>query len=439
MSETGALDIFKTIMDAGKGGAERAATAVAPPEPLVVTSLATTAKAERPNFPPPASIPTQYGSEGIRFDFNQGIRVLVPEGKWRVRLTDMDAGVVIFDGEGESCLFQSRKQHFLNAKIEAFKDGKMIFEHSYDARNQKVAVILPGGTVGDTIAWFPYAAHFARKHSCDVSVMLSPHMKELLEPSYKEIRFLVQNEFDNFASEFYATYYIGLFFGDEDNSWQPADFRMVGLHKTAAYILGVPPVEEPPKLLIDDERPIAEPYVVIACQASTQCKYWNNPLGWLEVVDYLKGIGYRVICIDKDPVYGQGMHWNHIPHGVEDETGQRPLIERARWLKHAEFFVGLSSGLSWLAWAAEIPVVLISGFTHPLNEFFTPYRVFSTHVCNSCWHDIRYPFVHNDFLFCPRHAGTDRQFECTRSITSRHVIDMVDSLVLRSAMRSSDV
>ncbi|MEJ0003708.1 MAG: hypothetical protein WDN30_09295 [Pararobbsia sp.] len=37
-------------------------------------------------------------------------------------------------------------------------------------------------------------------------------------------------------------------------------------------------------------------------------------------------------------------------------------LERARWLKHAAFFVGLSSGLSWLAWAAGTPVVLISGF-----------------------------------------------------------------------------
>jgi autotransporter strand-loop-strand O-heptosyltransferase len=51
----------------------------------------------------------------------------------------------------------------------------------------------------------------------------------------------------------------------------------------------------------------------------------------------------------------------HIPHGVEDETGDRPLQERARWLRHADFFIGLSSGLSWLAWAVGTPVVMISG------------------------------------------------------------------------------
>jgi len=44
-----------------------------------------------------------------------------------------------------------------------------------------------------------------------------------------------------------------------------------------------------------------------------------------------------VVCIDQKPMHGKGLVWNHIPHGVEDQTGDRPLLERARWLKHAEF------------------------------------------------------------------------------------------------------
>lgn len=209
-----------------------------------------------------------------------------------------------------------------------------------------------------------------------------------------------------------------------DNISQPADFRHVGLHRTAGYILGVDPAEEAPRLAIQDEasRPIPEPYVCIAVQSSSQCKYWNNPHGWHEVVAHLKASGYRVICIDQKPVHGGGMVWNHIPHGAEDETGNRPLTERARWLRHAAAFIGLSCGLSWLAWAAGVPVVLISGFTHPTNEFTTPYRVINYHACNSCWNDPRVRFDHNDFLWCPRHAGTSRQFECTRLITSEQVI-----------------
>ena len=95
---------------------------------------------------------------------------------------------------------------------------------------------------------------------------------------------------------------------------------------------------------------------------------WNNPYGWREVVAHLKRKGYRVVCIDQKPVSGAGLLYSAIPHGAEDETGDRPLAERARWLRHADAFVGLSSGLAWLAWAAGAPVVLISGFTHPTTS-----------------------------------------------------------------------
>lgn len=228
----------------------------------------------------------------------------------------------------------------------------------------------------------------------------------------------------------YATYYMGLFFDDKDNLFQPTDFRFVGLHRTAAYILGVDPAEEAPKLVLPDEtRPIEEKYVCIAVQASTQCKYWNNPTGWMEVVAYLKEQGYRVICIDQKPVAGAGIIWNHIPYGAENQTGNRPLTERARWLRHAEFFIGLSSGLAWLAWAARTPVVMISGFTHPTNEFHTPYRIINWHTCNSCWNDERERFDHHDFLWCPRHANTPHQFECTRLITSQQVITKINKLI----------
>ncbi len=212
--------------------------------------------------------------------------------------------------------------------------------------------------------------------------------------------------------------------------WQPTDFRAVGLHRTAAYILGVDPAEFAPTLALPDEsRPIAEPYVCIGVQSSSRCKYWNNPSGWRAVVQHLKERGYRVVCIDQKPAHGTGLTWTHIPHGVEDETGDRPLTERARWLRHAAGFVGLSSGLAWLAWAAGTKVLMISGFTHPTNEFATPWRVHNWHACNSCWNDPKLKFDHKDFFWCPRQAGTPRQFECTRLITSEHVLATLERML----------
>jgi autotransporter strand-loop-strand O-heptosyltransferase len=165
--------------------------------------------------------------------------------------------------------------------------------------------------------------------------------------------------------------------------------------------------------------------VVIATQASSQAKYWNNPNGWHEVIAYLKSKGYRVLCIDKNRVCGAGVVWNHIPHGAEDFTGDLPLQKRINLIKDADMFIGLSSGLSWLAWCCKVPVLLISGFTAENNEFHTPYRVINHRVCHSCWNDMRCDFDHFDFLWCPRHKNTERQFECTKFITPKMVIDKI--------------
>ena len=87
------------------------------------------------------------------------------------------------------------------------------------------------------------------------------------------------------------------------------------------------------------------------------------------------------------------------------------------------------SGLAWLAWGAGVPVVMISGFTLPHNEFYTPYRVINFHVCNGCWTDSSEEFVHADFAWCPRHENTEREFECTRFISPGQVCQHIDRLM----------
>ena len=382
-------------------------------------------------YPPAAALPTQNALIGMRFDFNEGARLTLPEGNWRVVLKDSDTGNVLFAKDVGTCRVSSAKRYFVRFSLEVFADSKLVFQHDYDARNRDVAVQFPVGTLGDTLAWFPYASRFAAKHGCRLTCVMSGLIIPLLQPTHPHIRFVTQEEFvaDGLASEFYATYYLGLFFEDKGYAWQPTDFRLVGLHRTAAYVLGVDPGEQRPDIAVSNSaRPLLEPYVCIGVQSSTQCKYWNNPNGWRETIAFIRDAGYRVVCIDQKAVNGAGVVFNHIPHGVEDETGDRPLIERANWLKHANFFVGLSSGLSWLAWACGIPVVMISGFTHPLNEFSNPHRVINWHSCNCCWHDPNLRFEHDNFLWCPRHSNTSRQFECSRLITAAQVQSVIGSI-----------
>jgi autotransporter strand-loop-strand O-heptosyltransferase len=380
----------------------------------------------KPAYPPPASVPTQHGPKGARFDFNEGCRVVLPESdhSWRVRISDLDTGNILYETELKAGRVASTKRYYVRFRLEVWQHGESLFSHDYEAEGQRVLIQFPVGTLGDSLGWFPYAMKFHERHNCILTCAIAERLIPLFRATYPQIEFVSHEGVE--PDRYYATYSIGLFFDDKDGIFQPSDFRHVGLHRTAGYILGVDPTETPPKIaLADDTRPLAEPYVCIAVQSTTQSKCWNNPTGWHDIVSFLKEAGYRVVCIDQKPVHGTGLVWNHIPHGVEDETGDRPLLERARWLRHADFFIGLSSGLTWLAWAVGTPVVMISGFTHPTNEFTTPYRIINYHACNSCWNDPRHRFDHHDFLWCPRHANTPRQFECTRLITAEQVKQVV--------------
>ncbi|HLZ82312.1 MAG TPA: autotransporter strand-loop-strand O-heptosyltransferase [Caulobacteraceae bacterium] len=398
------------------------------------TSAAAAKPAVKPAYPPPSSTPTQTAPMGIRFDFNQGARIVLParpetDPQWKVRLRDLDTGNVLFESENRGAFVASSKRFYVRFRLEVYEGETAVFEHDYSAKDREVLIQFPVGTLGDILAWFPYAEKFRVAHGCRLTCALSGLIIPLIKDAYPQIAFVTHEEMveQKLTERVYATYSMGLFFDDKDNIWQPTDFRHVGLHRTAGYILGVDPAETPPRIvLVDDSRPIAEPYVCIAVQSSSGCKMWNNPTGWHEVVAHIKARGYRVICIDQKPVHGSGLLYTHIPHGAEDETGDRPLAERARWLKHAATFVGLSSGLAWLAWAAGTPVVLISGFTHPTNEFTTPYRVINWHACNSCWNDPKERFQHTDFMWCPRHQNTPRHFECTKLITGAHVKAQID-------------
>jgi autotransporter strand-loop-strand O-heptosyltransferase len=389
-------------------------------------------------YPPAAATPVMIGPEGIRFDFNLGCRVLLPgrdEGTWRVCLRDLDTGNILFESENKGAFINSAKRWYVRFRVEVWSldpgaaAPRPVMTHDFDPRHQHVLIQFPVGTLGDILAWFPYAARFAERHQdCRVTCALSGLIIPLLRDAYPDLHLVTHEDVveHNIVDRTYATYSLGVFFGDEAHDWQPADFRLVGLHRTAAYILGVDPTETPPLLALpDDCRTLAEPYAVIAVQSSSGCKYWMNPNGWREVVAFLKDAGYRVICIDQKAAHGQALMWTQIPHGAEDQTGDRPLIERARLLRHASLFVGLSSGLAWLAWASGCPVVMISGFTHPTNEFTTPYRVINWHACNSCWNDTRHRFDHKDFFWCPRHKDTPRHFECTRLITSAQVKQVI--------------
>ena len=379
--------------------------------------------------PPRISMKSEV--EGIVYDFNKGARVAVPKGNYRVRFIDRDACLVLYDAKADGVICTSTKVYYVNFRIEVYKRGdeqkkepdKLIFAHNYDARGKNVLLKFPDTAMGDVLAWFPYAEEFRKQHGCNLYCALNPKFSSILKAGYPEINFV---DTETVPPDLYASYYVGLFAPWDNRDLQPVDWRIVGLQRHAAYLLGVDPVERRPRLTPCQERPIKEPYVCIASQSTAQCKYWNNAFGWLGTVEYLKKLGYRVLCVDRDRISVVGNQGNNIPYGTEDFTGDRPLQERVDLIAHADFFIGLTSGLSWLAWGTGVPVILITGYTAPNIEFYTPYRVQHFHVCNSCCNDMRLEHKYGDFGSCPKFRGTEREYECTRFITPEHVCRTID-------------
>ncbi len=112
----------------------------------------------------------------------------------------------------------------------------------------------------------------------------------------------------------------------------------------------------------------------------------------------------------------------------------RPMGETINTIKNSAFFMGVSAGPSWLAWALKRPVVLISGFSKEIGEFETNIeRVINKDVCHGCFNDVDNTFDRGDWNWCPRHKGTSRQFECTKQITPDMVKYAIDETIKKNS------
>jgi autotransporter strand-loop-strand O-heptosyltransferase len=272
-----------------------------------------------------------------------------------------------------------------------------------------INIVNESPSLGDCIAWVPIVNEFAIKNRTKVN-LYTPN-KEIFVNEYPMINFFNYSEKpeNNNIS-------IGCF---DDKKWRP-----ISLQQVACDILKLDNKEIRCKLDFNKTKKsnFNKKYVCIATQSTGQYKYWNRENGWIQVVDYLKNLGYDVVCIDKHYSFGNAEKMNVIPYNAINKTGDLPLEDRINDLYHCEFFIGLGSGLSWLAWACEKPVIMISGFSDPISEFYTPYRVHNKNVCNSCWNDFTCTFDRSNWLWCPR----NKNFECSREITFDMVKEKID-------------
>jgi autotransporter strand-loop-strand O-heptosyltransferase len=368
--------------------------------------------------------------DGVRLEMsgNTGI-------EYDIKFIDKDTNNTVYQSKlrpvdpSVTCWSAPSARYFVNWKIEASSQSsaggttddpdtiiikgkgtsKEIFLQEYDAKGKRIFINLDSKALGDNIAWIPYVEAFRQKWDCHVIV--TTFWNSIFNGVYPDLEFVNPGAI---AHNLYAQYKIGCF--DDDNTRNKDNWREIPMQKVASDILGMPYSEIRPKAFAKEFQRTGRKYVCISDHSTMQSKYWNYPGGWQEIVDYLGDLGYDVVAVSKDPTGLTKL----VP------INNKPIEETASIISGCEFFIGVGSGLSWLAWALNKKVIMVSGFSDPFTEFtIDNYRISPIPgACHGCFNDSKLKFDRS-WDWCPR----NKNYECSRTITPQVVKDKIDLLI----------
>lgn len=363
----------------------------------------------------------------IVFDFNNKSKVEILgeiKKEYNLKFINKQNNKLVYESDISNNMWtQANFAYFIdwNIQIRDKQTNSLVSDFNLDLKNKTVKIVNESPSLGDGVSWVACIDLFQKKHNCIVDYY-TPN-KDLFEIEYPNINFYNYNHIKD--ENYYVSYKIGCF-DPNDNSISPVDYRTQNLQQIASNILGLDYEEVKTKIHVKDkDRKLQEKYVCISTASTSGCKHWQHIDGWQKVVDHLNDNGYKVVVIQKETL--NYMDLQGLKNVIHPQT--QSIHEAISWIYNCEFFVGLSSGNSWLAWALDKKVLLISGFTKSFNEFFTPYRVINESVCNGCWNDVKYKFNAGDWNWCPKYKNTKKQFECTTEISFEMVKEKLINII----------
>ena len=364
---------------------------------------------------------------GFYVHFIDGVHVGVPARSYDIVVESDDGEFHAISAEGPTTVkfpLYYFKEWFVSV-IDATRTT--VFEHRFSPRGKKILVNFGSKSLGDTIAWAPALEAFQTRHDCQLVV--TSHNNDLLRSAYPSFEFV---EFGTAVDNLYAKTTLGWFYDKADKISRlrnPLDPKKESLTHSSARQLGVDvaSLKRPRVSPLITSRPMKSKYICLGIHSTAQAKYWNYPEGWQILTTHLKSRGYEVVISSREPDGWQG---NKSPQHAQRQSDYE-MATTISYLDHAEAFIGIGSGLSWLAYALETPLALISGFSEPYSEMAespTMTRVTApVGACQGCFNKER--LSPHDWLWCPEHRGTPRMFECSRLIEPRQVMAAVDQLL----------
>ncbi len=285
--------------------------------------------------------------------------------------------------------------------------------------------------LGDILVILPYLEKFRINFNYDVYFMIKNHkISELFTSSYPNINIIQIGQTDIYDK------IIKLEHKDHSVSIQQIFAKQLGFFE-APYIR--PIIDR-----VESNRPFKNKYVCISTHSTAQLKFWNHENGmkdhvfssnWNDLCKMLRKSGYTPVCVDFHESFGVYPFYNYVPTNSVKRLGLS-LNEVMKIINHCEFFIGLSSGLTWLAHAMNKPVCMISNFTEDWYEIDLSsedyVRITNKDVCHGCWNLVGkdYKFDYSDWYWCPKHKNSEKQFICHTSITPQMVFDKIKPWIL---------
>ena len=344
--------------------------------------------------------------------------------EYKVEFIDNKTGRVHYSTTiKNNCWCKCSIEYCVEWKIKIYENEKLWYEYIYNAKGKRVYIAMDSKALGDSLAWVAYVEEFRKKHQCEI--ITSTFMNDMFIEQYPNITFTTPGMA---VENLYAMYCVGLFYNDDSSVnlfKNPIDPKTQTMQKMCSDILGLDFVEVRTKIKKRNVKidPTLK-QVCIGVFGTAQSKFWNNPTGWQDVVDWLNNKGYTVKLVSKE---GDDYMGNKLPNGVVKHPNGPLELVMDEMLK-SKAFIGIGSGLSWLSWSLNVPTVLISGFSYDWAEMTDCYRISAPRgKCEGCFNRLR--LNASDWNWCPDHKGTERQFECTKSITSEMVIKELEKFL----------
>lgn len=385
---------------------------------------------------------------GISVDniFNPKLQITAPKWyKFDVEWTDTDDNYTIKRQVKAFEILNIEKSYPVNYRlvIRESLTQEVIGDSYFTFKNLPAVVFrLASQALGDQLIWIPQLEKWREENGIG-KLIINSNWNLLYKDNYPNIEFIREDELHDYIKQIPIAYNMGLCLAADkmtatQNVAGRTDWRLHKLDHVMCDTVNIEKKAIKPKINGRGKpRNIEGKYVVITCNGSAIAKNWLFPNGWNLVIDYLDSLGYKVIhCSNiKASEYG-------VTNPKLIETAGEDIFFAINLIEHADFFIGLSSGNSWLSWALDKKVVMIAGLVDPAYEFQEDrYLAYSPEgKCHGCFTNTNYMWNRNPY-WCPlqvkmqgkqmtnKFHDLSKAWECVRTIEPTVVYKAIDTVI----------